>query len=873
MEITLQPADYSIVINRKELIKNLFDVNLGSAFTELISINDTKERKAFLLMFTAVQKTNVSFAKHYCQEALNSTYDLVSITNELELEIKSFLTQEVKIRHEFFKDVLKDNNNYIITAFNLFEKFYKKLGATFPEDIRLKYYHDFRFYLEKEFQENKEKYKELIVFFENPIFEQNIRFGKILEYYISIKNFFTDSLQKEGDNKETLQSLYIEPFFEIHIKNLISEYIEDIDDKFFKQSTNITIHEFFNNYFFKDIKLKELKENYDMIFLLGQPGQGKTSFCYKLIYDYLENNQDLPEEPLFFVKIRDLIAQDFISNPFDTINKYISNIVNLENEKGFLILDGLDEAYMSGGINENDLRNLYERLKKRSNKKLKIVLTSRFNYLQVDDACLDNTLIIHLSNLTNEQILQYSEKFKKFYPDNHFANQIQIVLSDDKYIHVKELLQQAVLIYFIGISNITIDESDSRAIIYDKVFDAMAQRSWDKNSGQLDYINPKMKTDPVTYKKHLRNYLSSLAFEIYQSPKLFITLKHLNSLEATRLFIKKCFQENLDSPDKIREINKYLLISFYFQESKNSDNGETAIEFFHNSLFEYLAAEYFWEQNKKILLKKDEDNDLIEVNYKDYFNFLNKLVGNKVIYSNITQNLIGIISNEETNIAKLVYYQSIKLFYKLLKEDFLLDFNREESVLTAKEKIRELFKLCWYFIYNSNLAVNDRLNIDDDILDYLLDSISFDNQPIINLYLSLEFTDRSLMFYHCDIDNCYFSIHFIRFDMSSSNLLNTAFEDITFDDHSFINNCRFKNVVFKDCEFDNVPTKIKDNFFIDCIFNNIEVPNKEWLFNNFIKNNYIDPDIFKNHFIDKREVTSYTGDISIKYYIMAKNFN
>lgn len=130
----------------------------------------------------------------------------------------------------------------------------------------------------------------------------------------------------------------------------------------------------------------------------------------------------------------------------------------MEQEEGYLILDGLDEAFMSGGVSESDLRALYERLRKRKNRKLKIILTSRFSYLKVDDYCLDNTLILHLGNLNDNQILEYSQKFEVFYPNSKFNKKIKKIIAEDRYKHIKELLQQAVLIYFIGISNIDIDE-------------------------------------------------------------------------------------------------------------------------------------------------------------------------------------------------------------------------------------------------------------------------------------------------------------------------------------------------------------------------------------------------------------------------------
>jgi len=862
MEIHLKPSTYTFKINKKEIIKNLLDFNLGSVLTEIVEIDDTKERKAFLLMFTAVQKTNASFARNYGQEVLNNTYNLINVVSRLESEIKLFLEQEVKITYEFFKDVLKDNNNYIIEAYNLFNKFCKEIGIYLPSDTRLKYYYEFRLHLEVEFQENKEKYKELVDFFDNPIFEQNVNFVVMMKYYTSIKNFFTNKLQNNDENKETLQELYVEPFFEIYKNNLKQEFPSERNDRFL-QPCNINIHDFFNNYFLVDRTLEQLKGNYDMIFLLGQPGQGKTSFCYKLIFDYLENNQDLPSKPIFFVKIRELVAKDFISNPFETIDKHIPRLIDLDSEGGILILDGLDEAYMSGGINENDLRNLYERLKKRSNKKLKIILTSRFSYLQVDDSCLDDTLILQLSNLSDQQILEYSKNFNKFYPDNQFINQVEIVLSDDKYIHVKELLQQAVLIYFIGISNILIEERDSKAKIYDKIFDAMAQRSWDKNNGQLDYINSKMKNNSESYKKHLRNYLSSLAFEIYQSPQLFITLKQLSELESTKNFVKKCFQKDLlDSPDKIKEINKYLLISFYFQESKNSDSEDGAIEFFHNSLFEYLTAEYFWEQNKKLLLQVDEDNDLEEVKYQEYFELLNKLTGDKGISSSVYDNLVEIISSESDEINNLVFDQSKKNFYKLSQLDFLLKFDKASCMLTSREKTLEIFRLFWCFLNESNKR--NKIHIDSEILEYIVDSHGDSNIFLKDLTIYLNHFNRTFSINATSLIYTEFNATFLSVDFHNSVIQYVTFEVYNFMRSVMISN-EFNGVSFKNCYLGSYTNIISDNKFVNCVFDYVEIDDEYW-YDEFCADNDLDDDTKSNHFIKEIDNEEYSG-----LYIVNKN--
>ncbi|WP_394675233.1 NACHT domain-containing protein [uncultured Chryseobacterium sp.] len=682
MEIKLNCSKYLLNINKKEVIKNLFDFNIGSTLTEIIDIQKNVEMKAFLLLFNSARNTNEQLSRYYGQEQINKTYNLASISRSLLKEYKNFLEQEITIKKDFFYNIIHSDNKYLIGSFNLFQKFCKQLEINLPKDIRVEYYIGFRENLNEEFENHKERYQELIDFFNNPISVQNEVLYNLFDYFSSYKEFYTRTLQEESITKERLKDLYIEPYFSIHKNNILNN--SDSNKDFYPIFEGLTIHEFFNNYFLANKKHDFIKKNYDMAFVLGQPGQGKTSFCYKLLYDYLERYSDLPPLPIVFIKIRDLVAKDFINDPFKIIEEH-HHFISFKNDEVILVLDGLDESYMSGGITNEDLRNLYERLKKRNNKKIKIILTSRFNFLNVNDSCLDNTLILQLNELTDHQIKEYCRKFKIFYPENSLTKNINSILGTKKYEHIKELLRQAVLIYFIAIADIEIEEKDSKSKIYDKIFDSLAQRSWDSN-GQLDYINPKLKSDPDLYKSYLREYIRNIAFEIYHSPKLYITISKLLELDATKLFIKRCFNDALnDTKDRIKEFSKYLLISFYFQQT-NQDSSDTALEFFHNSLWEFLTAEYMWEENKNLLLKKDRYDELETIRKENYFSFLDKLSGQKKINEfYVAKNLVEIISNEEEITKIQIFNQSIEIFYELLNNDFLLNFNFEKEGLTCRK--------------------------------------------------------------------------------------------------------------------------------------------------------------------------------------------
>ncbi len=870
MEIKITPSKYVASVNFKEIFKNFFDFNWGSVLTETINIKESVETKAFWLIFKSIRETNFNLSKKYGQQKIDSV-DLQHVSTNTRLELQNYLSQEVVITQEFFTDAINHDNTYLIKAFELFLKYCNLLEIILPSDIRLEYFQNFRINLSDEFSQKRSYYQDLLDHFNNPVFDQNNNFNEMLKYNISIKRFFTNQLQKDIDRKETLKDLYIDPYFKIYVNNVTSKIIENNSNShrpdFYYPSTKLTLHSFFNNYFFVNEKHEDLRENYDMIFLLGQPGQGKTSCCYKLVYDYFENNNDLPQEKIFFIKIRELVAKDFIANPFQEIAKNLPVAFDIEKEEGYLILDGLDEAFMSGGVSESDLRNLYERLKKRRNRKLKIILTSRFSYLQVNDSCLDNTLIVHLANLNDDQIIDYSNKFSKFYPQNNFTSKIEKIIDEDKYKHVKELLQQAVLIYFIGISDIDIEEKDSKALIYDKIFDAMAMRSWDK-SGQLDYLNSRMKNNPENYKKHLRDYLCNLAFEIYQSPQLFISLQQLNALESTKNFIKKCFREDLiNSTENLKEINKYLLISFYFQESNKQNSNDTAIEFFHNSLFEYLTAEFFWKEHKKLLLAVDEDSDLIEIDYIKYFELTNRLIGNKERNYSVETNLIEIIENDQNLIKQQISSQMNRLLNEGLDEDFILRYDRKTCKLTSREKANEIARLMWTIFHSANRKNEIQFNFPSKLTNYL-DTIltvfeDFENVQLLNIDLFNGLNMHDGLLNKVTIIDGYSKI-----DLTECHIKDTLFDNVHLYDLYFHKN-NFDNVTFYNCDFDHHKIFVKENKFTHCRFEMVKIKDEQW-FDDFIEQNDFDDETLNNLFYKSGIMKDYKSKEYEAYFMVMK---
>jgi len=870
MEIKLNSSKLNYKANPQKIFQNLLDFNLGSAATEIIDINASIENKAFYFLYNVTQKTNVELSKELDQEKINKATNLTIVFNDIKNEWKEYFEQEITITKEFFENVIQHNPTYLAKSYQLFEKYLTTIQIDIPDNYFYKYYITFRENLSSEFQLNKTKYSALVEHFDNPIHIENESFNNQIKHYTQINSFYTSKLQADVDeSKETLKDLYIEPNFEVYKRNLEPSKYQNKSD--FIEITDLDIHTFLNDYFLKGIKFsKEIRDDYNMIFVLGQPGQGKTSFCYKVIHDILNKSNGLPEVPLFFVKIRDLHARDFIDDTFTSINNKICQNINFNNDTCLLILDGLDEAYMSGGLTDNDLKILYERLNVtcKQNKNLKIILTSRLNYLNINDPSLDGSLVVKLDTLSNNQIKKYIDNFSKFYPKNNLIKKINDILISDDFKHIKELFQQPVLMYFIALSNIDIQKNDSRSAIYNKIFDSLAKRSWDKN-GQLKHIKTELQDDHKKYSKFLRQYIRNIAFEIYQSKHLHISIKKLNELPSTKQFIKRCFNNTIENnAEQIKEISKYLLISFYFQQSnKNSDEG-TAIEFFHNSLWEFLTAEYLWEENKRIMLNKDEDGELKQVSLEEYFNFLNDLVGNKTLDAEIIRNLENIILNEEIKITTDSFEQSENLFYKITEHDYLLSYDWKNCKLIASEKTYNIFLLSWILLYNSGRSANKLIKTNKKINNHFFgsnSSLSFQEELENIIFLGDSF--NPIYFESNLIKNVQFRMHYYDLLYFQNNEVNdSSFSEYFFKGEMYNN--KFNNIDFSKSTFGS-EMQIKNNVFINCKFKDVKIPNLRW-YKTFVKNNVFDVSFEKNYELVTKLEEDYKGKMRERLYIVLK---
>ena len=221
-----------------------------------------------------------------------------------------------------------------------------------------------------------------------------------------------------------------------------------------------------------------------VLLLLGYPGQGKTSFTKRLMYDLLGNRGF--SQKVLLVRLRALQQpRELLNNPFSYLcptssipsrKSTLRPHRNLSLKNLAIILDGLDELYMKEGLTNDDIDEFCKVLLRisESHKKLKIILTSRYGYLNTEKFPRQKLLMLRLQPLSLDQQKNWLEKYKqdRFYPFCRLSAEKLEEINDPNrpnFAHIRELINQPILLQMVAAADFDIQASDTRATLYEKV--------------------------------------------------------------------------------------------------------------------------------------------------------------------------------------------------------------------------------------------------------------------------------------------------------------------------------------------------------------------------------------------------------------------
>jgi len=480
------------------------------------------------------------------------------------------------------------------------------------------------------------------------------------------------------DKGMRLTDVYVEPHYGIH-----ESCVEKDKEPYKGQQTKggffpveDSVHDLIMETLSGQLSIQDKPRNPQLTLLLGYPGQGKTSFTKRLIHDYIVQQ---PDRPVYLVRLRYIAdPKELQNNPFPVLEKeiklqaerktaYAVPEINIKN--ALLILDGLDELCIKSDMNSQDVDDIVKEISRNAEQHpgLRIVLTSRYGYVNLQKLFDRNILILQLAELTPEQQLGWLEQYSAFHPETHLdVAKLEIYNHEDQFEALSELITQPILLHMVATLEEDLSDAVNRAAIYSKLFDQLVQRPWSKegNIEALKGINPDL----------LRGALQDMAHAIFHSDKGYLYKSALDNLPKVKE-LQRALDNKLD-------VWRSVMVAFYMDEVRKGNRREQeddrdhdyAIEFLHKSLPEYLCAEKIWRGIIEEFLEtkpKKPERDLES---------LYELFGKKIITQEIVQYLIEIIRNDEELDKPLLIQRLTHFLQEFLDRDFLSEAGKNNPL-------------------------------------------------------------------------------------------------------------------------------------------------------------------------------------------------
>ena len=666
--------------------------------------------------------------------------------------------------------------------------------------------------------------------------------------------------------------------FGVEYKSNQSEYIYKY--KFTKIEK--LIHQYLFDYFTikknKDTS-KILREENKIVIVLGYPGQGKSSFVKKIIYDHISKKR-VYKEKIFLIKLRDIIYNDFFKNPIETIlaeiesNPFINIFWKLKKDElndTILILDGLDEIIIRENLATSDidnfLKDFFQTIMYRFYN-LKVIITSRNGYIDLKKIYKDNILILELEEFNLKQQINWLNSYKRFNDTDITEGVLNRIASTDNYGYIAKLVSQPILLYMIAESNINLFNLNSRVKLFNNLFTELINRRYSSEKhGVFKNIKP----------NDLRVLIQDIAIEIFKSNYEYIhkeTLVNLNSVKKFYLKLDEEFGYNKSLKNKkISDALKGIMIAFYFKETEidEKNNDDFAVEFYHKSLQEYLTAEKIWYEFQNFI-DKDE---------KYILKIINNLFAKKIMTFEIIDYIFEMIEDSSDN-YKNELFQKLKVSIGyFLEKDFV--YNHEINEKSVLDKSLNSFYGFWiiysYLLPRQNYEENSirflrkfsPLKIYQSIFKRRKELVSIQHRKkfikILKIFLAnsnlpldlsgLDFSDldlRGIDFSNCNLDGTIF----ISTDLSYTNLNNTVMRNAELKDSNLaysLIKTDFRNSILNNVNFLGANIKYAN-------FHNTKKENIKLDENQKLKISYSEKDNFSDNFVDLLEVESYRSIIN-----------
>lgn len=669
------------------------------------------------------------------------------------------------------------------------------------------------------------------------------------------KTIYEENISKEYTNivlndpkALTLKDLYIKPNFRVH-KNCFCEDDKKVkeltyrDTKFIECSED-DIHKFILKTLDAQNDLGLDRKEINTIFISGFPGQGKSSFVKRFVYDVINGITPL-EKDVVLIKLKNLKNNQSLKN--ENIEKVIKDnipykIEDLDN--CIVVLDGLDELYMKSGLKLEDIDDICGKL---SELNATTIVTTRHHYANFDKLNESNVLVLELKELSLEQQVKWLDKYKQTYPDKKLSKEILEELHNKKINnnHITELINQPILLHMIAEMDIEDIREFDKSKLYERFFDILIERNWEKTQHPLVGGMQKEK-----YKKLLRNMLQELAYKIFISDHEYMHKINFEELDSVKRLKSELVKVQNNS---LQDGLKGVMIAFYFQEiHKNSKDKKKeldenyAIEFLHKSLMEYMVAEYIFKEIKRFIDKDSYTEEYTINSNEEAINLIDKLFSNKFLSKEIVYNLVEIIKNQALTDEKEELTNRLIFFLNyFLNKGFTKKCDDRNTLIVLMNN----FYGYWTILSNLKKGIFDKLPRQSYII-YLIKMIKdLNHKARINLSES-SFNNQNLS--HIDFENI---------NLDNCSFIDSRLEHVSFPSYNYTWQDNYNKIDFG-------RTKFNYQKFQKSIFNNSN------LFSVIVENTVIEECEFSscsfhgNNFLNTEVIKSYFNNSEFSFVVM-----
>lgn len=314
-----------------------------------------------------------------------------------------------------------------------------------------------------------------------------------------------------------------------------------------------------------------LSGNYsNLLILLGEPGQGKSSLCKYFLYKYRTTRK------VFVLKLNPTVANIIQEKQVSIEGIFSLDSVLLSKEvlDGALVfLDGFDELYITLQKFGYSTWSFFNRINNYAKEySIQVVITSRKSCISIEDLMNTGYSVVELADLSKldqkKWINQVTQKLpQRFNFSDESLDKIYTSSSD-----LVNLIKIPILFQMVVIYNFT-ENIRNRSELYYRLFNKIVI---DRNHESTLDLNLESPDD-------VHHAYEELAYRIFQN-------NDVNTILV----------ENMWSPNSL---DSRLTISFYIKTDHNLYG--QYIEFIHRSFYQYFLASFIYRRYMEILLKID----------------------------------------------------------------------------------------------------------------------------------------------------------------------------------------------------------------------------------------------------------------------------